>query len=393
MPPIPRMREYHGPDVLSYGFRPFFLLGSIFAGAAILAWLPAYFGEITIPTALAPRDWHAHEMIYGFLPAVVTGFLLTAIPNWTGRLPLSGVRLLVLVLVWAAGRIAVATSAWTSWQVAAVVDLAFLILVAAAAAREVIAGKNWRNLRVIGIVGLLAAGNVVFHAEAHLNGIANYGVRMGIAAAVMLLALVGGRVVPSFTRNWLARENPGRLPAPFDKIDASALAASGLALLAWVLFPDTLPTGGLLILAGVLQGVRLARWAGERTWRDRLVLVLHVAYGFIPVGFLLGALAAFNVVPASAGIHTWTIGAAGLMTLAIMSRASLGHTGRALVASVPVQIVYGLVAVAALARICAAVHPEAAFVLLHVAALAWAVAFLGFAASYWKVFTGPRPGR
>ena len=155
MSPIPRLREYNGPDVLSYGFRPFFLLGSIFAGAAVLVWLPAYFGEITIPTALAPRDWHAHEMIYGFLPAVVTGFLLTAIPNWTGRLPLRGLPLLVLVLVWAAGRIAVATSAWTSWQVAAVVDLSFLILVAAAAAREVIAGKNWRNLRVIGIVGFL----------------------------------------------------------------------------------------------------------------------------------------------------------------------------------------------------------------------------------------------
>ena len=193
-------------------------------------------------------------MIYGSLPAVVTGFLLTAIPNWTGRLPLRGLPLLVLVLVWAAGRIAVATSAWTSWQVAAVVDLSFLILVAAAAAREVIAGKNWRNLRVIGIVGFLVAGNAVFHAEAHLNGIANYGVRMGIGAAVMLLALVGGRVVPSFTRNWLARENPGRLPTPFDRIDVAAITSSGLALIAWIAFPDTLPTGGLLVLAGLIPG-------------------------------------------------------------------------------------------------------------------------------------------
>jgi len=393
MSPIPRLREYNGPDVLSYGFRPFFLLGSIFAGAAVLVWLPAYFGEITIPTALAPRDWHAHEMIYGFLPAVVTGFLLTAIPNWTGRLPLRGLPLLVLVLVWAAGRIAVATSAWTSWQVAAVVDLSFLILVAAAAAREVIAGKNWRNLRVIGIVGFLVAGNAVFHAEAHLNGIANYGVRMGIGAAVMLLALVGGRVVPSFTRNWLARENPGRLPTPFDRIDVAAITSSGLALIAWIAFPDTLPTGGLLVLAGLIQAVRLARWAGERTWRDRLVLVLHIAYGFIPVGFLLGALAAFGIVPASAGIHAWMVGAVGFMTLAIMSRSSLGHTGRALVASVPVQIVYGLIGIAALARICAALNPDGAFVLLHMAAFAWAAAFLGFAFSYWKIFTGPRAGR
>ncbi|WP_406858434.1 NnrS family protein [Alsobacter sp. KACC 23698] len=390
MSPIPRLRDDKGPDILSYGFRPFFLLGSLFAGAAILAWLPAYFGEIAIPTAFAPRDWHAHEMIYGFLPAVVTGFLLTAIPNWTGRLPLQGRALLVLVVVWLAGRVAVSTSAWTSWQVAAAADLAFLALVAAAATREVIAGKNWRNLRVIVIVGLLFIGNAVFHAEAHWRGAADVGVRLGIAAAVLLLTLVGGRVVPSFTRNWLARENPGRLPAPFGRLDVAAIVASALALAAWVAAPETLATGGAMLCAGALQAVRLARWAGERTWRDRLVLVLHVAYAFVPIGFVLGALAAFGVGPASAGIHAWTVGAVGLMTLAIMSRASLGHTGRALVASLPVQTAYGLLGAAALARICAAIHPAAAFGLLHAAALAWAAGFLVFALSYWRVFTGPR---
>jgi uncharacterized protein involved in response to NO len=274
-----------------------------------------------------------------------------------------------------------------------VADLAFLILVAAAAAREVIAGKNWRNLRVIVIVALLSAGNAVFHAEAHLNGLADYGIRIGVAAAVMLLALVGGRVVPSFTRNWLARENPGRLPAPFDKLDAAAIAVSGLALLAWIALPQTQATGALLAAAGAVQAARLARWAGDRTWRDRLVLVLHVAYGFVPAGFLFAALGAFGVVPVSAAIHTWMVGAVGLMTLAIMSRASLGHTGRALVASVPVQVVYVLVAIAALARVCAAIEPAGAFLLLHAAALAWSAAFLGFAVSYWKVFTGPRAGR
>jgi uncharacterized protein involved in response to NO len=390
MSPIPRLREFEGPDVLSYGFRPFFLLGSIFAGAAILAWLPAYFGEITIPTAFAPRDWHAHEMIFGFLPAVVTGFLLTAIPNWTGRLPLQGRALLVLVLVWLAGRVAVSTSAWTSWSFAAAVDLAFLALVGAASAREVLAGKNWRNLRVIGIVGLLLAGNAVFHAEAHIHGLADHGIRLGLAAAVLLLTLVGGRVVPSFTRNWLARENPGRLPAPFGRLDAAAILLSALALAAWVALPESRLTGFAMLAAGALQAVRLARWAGDRTWRDRLVLVLHIAYGFLPVGFVLGALAAFGVVPASAGIHAWTVGAAGLMTLAIMSRSSLGHTGRALVASRPVQVAYALIGAAALARICAALHPAAAFGLLHAAALAWAAGFLVFTIGYWRVFTGPR---
>ncbi|GGH12921.1 short-chain dehydrogenase [Alsobacter metallidurans] len=390
MSPIPRLRPHVGPDLLSYGFRPFFLFGSLFAAAAILAWLPAYFGEITIPTAFAPRDWHAHEMIYGFLPAVITGFLLTAIPNWTGRLPLQGRALAMLVLVWAAGRVAVSTSAWTSPVFAAVVDLLFLALVAAAATREVAAGRNWRNLRVIVIVALLFAGNVVFHVEAIRDGAADYGLRAGLAAAILLITLVGGRVVPSFTRNWLARLNPGRLPAPFGRFDAAAIAASAVALAAWVAAPNAHLTGGAMAIAGALQAVRLARWAGERTWRDRLVFVLHVAYGFVPLGFLLAAAAAFGLLPASAGIHAWTVGAVGLMTLAIMSRASLGHTGRSLVASRPVQAVYALLFTAALGRICAATHPAAAMVLLHAAWLCWVAAFGGFAVAYWKVFTGPR---
>jgi uncharacterized protein involved in response to NO len=387
---MPRLRNYAGPHILSYGFRPFFLLASLFAAAAILAWLPAYSGEITIPTAFSPRDWHAHEMIYGFIPAVVTGFLLTAIPNWTGRLPLQGRPLGVLALVWAAGRIAVSTSAWTSASFAAVVDVAFLALVIAAASREVIAGKNWRNLRLVAFVGVLFIGNVVFHFEAISEGAADLGIRLGLSAAVLLLTLVGGRVVPSFTRNWLAQANPGRLPQPFGRFDAVTIAASALALLSWTFAPEARFTGSLLALAGLLQAVRLARWAGNRTWRDRLVLVLHVAYAFLPIGFLLTSAAAFGALPQSAGTHAWTVGAIGMMTLAIMSRASLGHTGRALVASRPTQAVYALLLVAAIGRICAAAHPEAALVLLHVAWLCWVAAFGGFAIAYWRVFTGPK---
>ncbi|WP_293856223.1 NnrS family protein [uncultured Alsobacter sp.] len=393
MSPIPRLRSFEGPDILSYGFRPFFLLGSLFAAAAVMAWLPAYFGEISIPTAFAPRDWHVHEMLYGFVPAVVTGFLLTAIPNWTGRLPLQGAPLAVLVTAWVFGRIAVWTSGTTGWAVAMVADLAFLVLVGAAAAREVIAGKNWRNLRVVGLVGVLAIGNAVFHVEAHATGSASYGTRIGIACVVMLITLIGGRIVPSFTRNWLAREKPGRLPAPFGTMDVTTMIGSALALAAWVAFPDEALTGVLLCGAGLLQVVRLARWAGYRTAADRLVLVLHVGYAFLPAGFVLAGLSAAGIVPVSAGIHAWTVGGVGLMTMAVMSRASLGHTGRALRATPAVQAVYGLIAAAALARVCAALHPNAAFILLHVAAFAWAGAFVVFAVSYWRVFTGPRLGR
>ncbi len=389
MAPIPRLRDEGGHPLWSYGFRPFFLFGSLFAAAAMLAWLPAYHGKITIPTAFAPRDWHAHEMIFGFLPAVVTGFLLTAIPNWTGRLPLQGRALAVLVAVWCAGRVAVSTSSWTSLQLAAVVDVSFLALVAAATTREVVAGRNWRNLRVVAVVGLLLGGNATFHAEAILTGSAEFGTRMGIAAAVLLITIVGGRVVPSFTRNWLARARSGPLPAPFGKVDALAIATTGLALVLWIAAPAATATGAALVAAGVAQAVRLARWSGVSTWRDRLVVVLHVAYAFVPLGFLLMAASSFGWLSSSAGTHAWTVGAVGLMVLAIMSRASLGHTGRPLVASRLVQVVYLLLLAAAILRICAVVHPSAPSLLLF-AWLAWTSAFALFAVSYWRIFTGPR---
>ncbi|MCG6205177.1 NnrS family protein [Rhodopseudomonas sp. HC1] len=380
--PVPRYRSHAGWTVLSAGFRPFFMLGALFAAVAVLLWLPVYHGELTLQTAFAPRDWHVHEMLYGYLPAVITGFLLTAIPNWTGRLPLQGRSLLGLVLIWFAGRICVTFSADTGWLVAMLVDASFLLAVVLAAAREILAGRNWRNINVVALLSLLLIGNVAFHLEAHVNGAADYGIRAGIAVVIMLIALIGGRITPSFTRNWLVRENPGRLPQPFNKVDMVILAFSAATLLLWVVLPFGALTGSVLAMAGVLHLVRLARWAGDRTLRDRLLLVLHVGYLFVPLGFLLGACAAFGMAPASAGIHAWMVGGAGVMTLAVMTRASLGHTGQKLQASWATQAVYLAALVAAAARIGAALAPAWSDPLLHVAALGWSVAFLGFALSY-----------
>ncbi len=393
MAPIPRLRDYVGPAILSYGFRPFFLLGSIYAGLAVLAWLPMFHGELEVSTLFSPRDWHIHEMLYGYLPAVVTGFLLTAIPNWTGRLPLQGKPLLVLVVAWILGRLAVTGSVWIGWLPAAVIDLSFLLLVAAAAGREIVYGKNWRNLKVLIVVAVLFGGNAMFHLEAYMHGAADYGIRLGIAATILLVMLIGGRIVPSFTRNWLVRENPGRLPASSSHFDIASMVCAGAALLAWISVPHGAATGAALIASGVLQAVRLARWAGYRTWRKRLVLILHVAYAFVPLGFLLVGLASLGLLPAAAGIHAWTGGAIGTMTLAVMSRSSLGHTGRPLAASGPVQAIYALIVLSALARICASLHPAWSLGLLHVAGLAWAAAFLGFALAYWRLLTQPRLGR
>ncbi|HEY7297949.1 MAG TPA: NnrS family protein [Xanthobacteraceae bacterium] len=384
MSPIPRLKVYQGPALLSYGFRPFFLLGAIYAGLGILIWLPLFFGSFTIPTAFSPLDWHIHEMLYGYLPAVMTGFLLTAIPNWTGRLPLQGSALAVLVAVWIAGRVAVCNSVTIGRLPAGVLDVSFLVLIAAAAAREVVAGRNWRNLPPIFLLLIFLAGNAIFHIEDYTSGLAELGTRLGIAAAVVLISLVGGRVIPSFTHNWLARENPGRLPAPFGRFDVAVLAVSVLALLLWVLFPIWAGTAAFMVIAGLAQAVRLGRWAGDRTVRDLLVLVLHVAYAFVPFGFLLLAAAVLVPawVPVSAGIHAWTVGAIGTMTLAIMTRASLGHTGQALSAGPLTQALYIAVLAAALMRVGAAFAAEAAVPLIEAAGAAWIAAFWLFAVGY-----------
>jgi uncharacterized protein involved in response to NO len=291
MTTAPSRQSYDGPVLFSNGFRPFFLLGSIYAGLAILVWLPAFYGEITLTSAFAPRDWHVHEMLFGYLPAVITGFLFTAIPNWTGRLPIRGTPLMALVTVWLAGRFAVTLSADTGWLAAMLIDASFLLLVALAAAREIIAGRNWRNLAVVMLVLLLLVGNVAFHLEAHFAGGADISIRIGIAVVVLLISLIGGRIVPSFTRNWLVRENPGRLPVPFGRFDTIVVGLGALALVAWVVRPDSPFTGVALALAGLLHLVRLGRWAGDRTLRERLLLILHVGYFFVPLGFLLNAAA------------------------------------------------------------------------------------------------------
>ncbi len=386
-----RPEAYRGPALLSYGFRPFFLFGAIYAGLAVLAWLPIFYGELELWTTFAPIDWHVHEMLYGYLPAVMTGFLLTAIPNWTGRLPIRGLPLLVLVAVWVAGRVAVTVSAGIGWLPAAIIDVSFLVLVIAATGREIVAGKNWRNLKVVGMVTLLLAGNIAFHLEAHTQGSARYGVRIGIATMVLLIMVIGGRIIPSFTRNWLVRQNPGRLPAPFGRFDVAAIALSAAALALWVAQPAGQLSALALAAAGVLNIVRLGRWAGDRTWRDRLVLILHVGYAFVPVGFLLAGAAAADVVAADAGIHAWTVGAAGTMTLAVMSRASLGHTGKALVASAVTQAIYAAIVIAALARICSSLEPARSEPLLYVTALGWIFAFFVFAGSFGPLFVRKQP--
>lgn len=384
MAPIPRLKAYAGPAILSYGFRPFFFGGALFGALAIALWLPQYLGDLSLPNVFAPPVWHAHEMLFGFAPAVVTGFLLTAVPNWTGRMPLQGGPLLFLLVAWLVGRLGVAVSGALGWLPTMILDGTYCVLLALVVAREIVAGRNWRNLKVLAPVVLLGAANFAFHAEAHATGAAVYAERVGITALVALVMLIAGRIVPSFTRNWLARENPGRLPAAADRADMAFMLATLVALAAWVIVPDAMATAVALLAAALIQAVRLWRWVGWRAWRDPLVVVLHLAYLFVPLGFLLNACAVLHpdLVLPSAGLHAWSVGAIGGMILAVMTRATLGHTGRPLRAGRATVLIYVALAVAALARIAAALDPAHSISLLYVAAAGWIVAFGGFAAIY-----------
>jgi uncharacterized protein involved in response to NO len=385
-----QLRAYQGPALLSYGFRPFFLFGALYAALVMAAWLPVFQGELALASAFGPIDWHVHEMLYGYLPAVITGFLFTAIPNWTGRLPIKGAPLLALVAIWIAGRLAVTLSAWIGWAAAALIDVSFLALVAAMAAREIIAGRNWGNLKVVILLTLLFAGNVAFHLEAHAQAQAWYGARAGIAVVILLIMVIGGRIIPSFTTNWLKRNKPGRLPVPFNGFDNTVLGLSAAAFVAWLALSAGPLPAVVLTLAGIANIARLARWAGDRTLPDRLLLILHIGYAFVPFGFLLMAAASLGLIAESAALHAWTAGAVGVMTLAVMTRVSLGHTGRALAASGATQAIYAIVIVAALARICAGLHPGWSMPLLHLAATAWTLAFLGFAVVFGPALCRPR---
>ncbi|MCW5694251.1 MAG: NnrS family protein [Pseudolabrys sp.] len=386
---LDRRRSYAGPALFSYGFRIFFLSAALWAVGGILLWLPVYLGLLPFSTAFSALDWHIHEMLFGYAAAAIAGFLLTAIPNWTGRLPVNGAPLAALASLWLAGRVAMLASSSLGALPTALIDVAFLAALAFVCAREIIAGKNWRNLRVLGVVSVLLASNICFHVENAVSGAADHSIRLALGAVIVLIALVGGRIVPSFTNNWLARNNPGRLPTPFSRYDAATLALTVGTLAAWIAAPAAAATGWAMLLVGAMQTVRVARWAGYRATADRLVLVLHVAYAFVPLGFVLNGLSVVAALPPSAGIHAWAAGAIGLMTLAVMTRASLGHTGHALQAGPATQAIYGLVFAGAVLRIAAALTGN--MLLLEVAGGLWLGGFLLFAAAYGPMLARQRP--
>lgn len=385
MTAIPRYRPYHGPAIFAAGFRPFFLLAASWSALAMPIWLLVFGARADLPTVLQPQVWHGHEMIYGYGGAVVAGFLLTAIPNWTGRMPLQGLPLAVLALLWLAGRVAVACSGAIGPLAAVVVDLSFPLVFMAVVAREIVAGRNWRNAPMLAALGLLFAGNALVHLYAlGVAGTDALGLRLGIATLLMLIGLVGGRIIPSFTGNWLKKERiDSSLPTPFGRYDRATLAVTGLALLAWVAAPDSGVTPWLALAAGLLQAGRLARWGGAKAAREPLLWILHLGYGWLALGLvLLAASTFFAWLPATAALHALTAGAIGTMPLAVMTRATLGHTGRPLKAGAGTVLIYALVTLAAAVRVLAPLAGDEYLDALTIAGIAWCAAFALFVALY-----------
>jgi len=381
-----------GPTILQHSFRPFFMAAGFWAMLAVPFWLTSYMGVLVLPAGFDGLLWHQHEMLFGFAGAAIAGFILTAIPNWTGRLPVSGWRLGLLVSFWLAGRLGFLAAASIGPIAAAVLDLSFLTTLVVIIAREIISGKNWRNLPVLVLISFFALGNWLVHFESSgIAATAELGIRLSIFVLAILVAVIGGRIVPSFTRNWLVGRGAEVVPKPMGRFDTVALAALIIFVVAQVIVPDYQLTSYLALLAGGLHGFRLVRWRGWAIFAEPLMWVLHLGYAWLAVALILIGLAGLtDIVPATAAIHALTVGAFGTMILAVMTRASLGHTGRELTATPGTTVIFILITIAAILRVGAPFLNDQSLSMTWISGITWTAAYGLFTVLYFPVFTQPR---
>ncbi len=391
-PPIaPGARR--GWAVFGYGFRPFFLLAALYAPAAVAAWLLVLMGVLPDPAYMGGPLLHSHEMVFGFAIAGVLGFLTTALPNFAGATPLTGRPLAVLAAAWLAGRLALWTADWLPPLLVAAADLALVPVALVLLLRSLPRHPNRRMLVFPALFAIFAAANALTHAEA-LGWTADtgaLGVTLGINVIAVLVAIIGGRIVPSFTANALRAAGSPLLPRSFRALDATAIGATAAVALAMLAVGDGPVVGAVALLAGLANAARLSFWRGVQTVRTPILFVLHVGYGWLAAAQLLRAAAEFGgPVPGSAAFHALTIGCFGTMMLAVMSRVALGHTGRAIRAHPLTVAAYLLVSAAALLRFAAALLPDLQMALLSAAAASWIAAFALFLTIYAPILLGPR---
>jgi len=294
----------------------------------------------------------------------------------------------LLAILWLSGRIAMLLQPVIGMYVAAIIDSLFLIMFTAIIFREIIAGKNWRNLKVAMIVAAMAVANIGFHLEA-LEIVTNdsIAIRAAISLIILLIALIGGRIIPSFTRNVLKKRGSPRLPVPTNNFDRIVLGLTLIAGSSFTLAPTSLLTAILAGFCAIMHFVRLSRWCGLQVLFEPMLWILHLSYLWIVIGFALLAASVFQpYIPQSAAIHAFTIGAFASMILAVMTRASRGHTGRSLTANRWTTFIYLSISLSAFTRVAGAILGE--MVYQQIASGFWVLAFAGFVICYWSVLTG-----
>jgi uncharacterized protein involved in response to NO len=378
--------------LFEYGFRPFFLLASLYAALAVPIWLLLMTGARVLPITLSPIEWHGHEMVFGFALAGITGFYLTAVPNWTGAAPVRGARLALLVVLRLAGRVAMWSSAMLPASLVAIVELSLLPMLAAFVLPALVAAKQPRNLIFLVIPLALEIAILLVHLEPLelAENTAWLGLPLGIDLALLLITVIGGRIVPTFTANALRARGETRLPRSVPWLDRLAIL-SMVAVLLTDLSENAAAIGVTALIAAGLNALRLGGWRTVRTLDTPLLWVLHLGYGWLVVGLILKAAAGLTgLVPPTAALHALTVGAIGTMMLAVMSRAALGHTGRPLVAHPVTVAAYGLVSLAALLRIAAAFAPELYLRLVETSGALWSLAFVLFLSIYAPILIKPR---
>jgi uncharacterized protein involved in response to NO len=370
------------PVVLARGFRPFFLLAGIEALVGVPFWVAVLAGLVPAPAWLDPAVWHAHEMLFGFACAAMAGFLLTSVPVWTGSPPVIGARLAALAALWLAGRISFACAGALPRVLVAALDLAFLPALAVAVGVPLLRARERRNQGFPLVLLALFGANLAVHLDACglAPGAARGGLRLAVFGIALLVAVIGGRIIPSFTRNALRRAGLPGEPRSWPVVEGLAIPSVILVALVDAVAPRTLESGSAALLVAAVHGARLAGWETRRTLGDPLVWSLHAGYAWLPLGF--AALAAGDLagmLPFTSAVHALTAGAFGGMILAVMTRVALGHTGRALAAPRGIPQAYALSAAGAAVRVLGPLALPADPLVIHVLAGAlWSAAFALF---------------
>jgi len=388
------------PILLTYAFRPFFLFSCLYACLAMIGWLAliglhAAGGQVLeMSISMPPYQWHAHEMLFGYTLAVITGFFLTAVPNWTDTRPVQGVALGALVAAWIAGRLAIWFSAYLPALLVAGLDLLLIPMLMALVVKALMARWSKRNLIFLPILLSLFGGNLLAHLEqlGWTEDTMALGHTLALNVIVVLIVIIGGRVVPAFTTNALRKQGVENLPQsrkPLELASIISVVAIALGDLAGL---DDQIRGGFAIFAAVANTLRFAGWCGTKILSQPIVWIMHLGYTWLIIGLTLKAIALFSplLVEATA-LHALTIGAVGSMTIGVMTRASLGHTGRVIVASPMMVLAYAMISLAALTRVLGPMLvPEFYNEAMLAAGLLWIGAFVILSFIFWPILTKPR---